>query len=339
MEKFTEMKPSFKVFPKSIFFSAVLVSSLFAAEKLLDRTLVTVNNEAILESDVTKFQQKLKSKSFQELFGGMESTATQNRENVLQLLVEEKIINQQVKKLELAATDQEVDGQIRAILKRNEISQAQLAARLKQLGSSMAEYKEGIKRQIERKNLIDREIRPTTEVTEEQIKHYYQRTGNTEDLDTQYKVSHILIALRAKGPAAWDDAKVKANKIYDELVKTPDQFEKAVKEYSDDSTSTDSDGSLGYLALSSMNKEFRIAVQKTPMGQITKPIKMADGYHILKVVDTKAGDFASIPKDKKEMIRGQIIGQEVEKKMTLWLERKKRESNIHRVSQNSESNP
>lgn len=321
------MKRYSKVFPKMKTLPLILFCSLaFPTERLLDKTLITVNNEAILESDVAKFQQKLKSKSFQELFGGMETAAAQTREGALQLLVEEKLINQQVKKLELSASQQEIDGQIRAILKRNDISQAQLTARLKQLGTTMEEYKEGIKRQIERKNLIDREIRPTTEVTEEQIKHYYARSGNTEASDTQFKLAHILVGLRAKGPAAWDDAKKKADKIWEELSENPSEFDNAAKEYSDDP-----DPDLGFLTLSSMNKEFRSAVQKAPVGKITKPIKLADGYHILKVIETRTGDFANIPREKKEMIRNQIIGQEIEKKMLLWLERKKRESNISKL--------
>jgi parvulin-like peptidyl-prolyl isomerase len=64
---------------------------------------------------------------------------------------------------------------------------------------------------------------------------------------------------------------------------------------------------------------------------------MADGYHILKVLETKAADFTNIPKDKKEMNRNQIVGQEIEKKMALWLDRKKRESNIHRVGDTDEN--
>ena len=128
-----------------------LASPLHAATRIIDRTLVVVNDDVILESDVDKFAQKIKSKSFQELFGGVNEKMLKDPEAVLQLLVEEKLINQQVKKLELQASDQEVDGQITAITKRNGISKDQLMSRLKQLGTSLDEYRDGIRRQIEKK--------------------------------------------------------------------------------------------------------------------------------------------------------------------------------------------
>src|SRR5205823_6178928 len=98
-----------------------------------------------------------------------------NKDAIVQLLVEEKLINQQVKKLDLGASDQEVDGQIRAIEKRNGIGQSQLLERLKQLGTTLSEYREGIRRQIERRNLIDREIKPSLEISDEQLRHFYLR--------------------------------------------------------------------------------------------------------------------------------------------------------------------
>lgn len=329
------MNPFSKVCLKFLFLflTAFSLETASAAPKLLDRTVVTVNSEAILESDIDKFQEKLKSKSFQELFGGIDPKAMESRDAVLQMLVEERLVNQQVKKLELQATEQEVDGQIRAILKRNEISPAQLAERLKQLGTTMAEYKEGIRRQLERKNLIDREIRPSLEITEEQLRHYYQRNARPEDVENQYKIAHILFAPRAKGPAAWVDTENRAKKVWADVSKKPEDFARFVKEFSDDSSTVETDGLLGLFPLSSLAKEFRLAVMKTKVQEVSAPIKMADGFHILKVLEVSAPDFASIPKEKKEMIRNQMAGEEVEKKMTLWIERKKRESNIRRIGE------
>lgn len=310
---------------------SLVVHSIFAATRMVDRTVVVINDEAILESDIDAFQKKLRSKSFQELFGGVNGKVTDNRGAVLQLLIEERLVNQQVKKLELTATESEVEGQINAIVKRNGITEAQLMDRLKQLGSSVTEYKEGIKRQIERKNLIDREIRPSMEVTEEQLRHFYQRSINPQETEMEYKIAHILIALKAKGPAAIDDASKRAKTVWAEISKKPEDFEKFVKDFSDDTSTPD--GSLGYFPPSLLAKEFRSIVPKTGVGQITAPIKMVDGFHIVKVLESRSPDYTTLPKEKKEAIRNQMMGQEMEKKMSLWLDRKKREANITLVTE------
>ena len=63
--------------------------------------MVSVNDDVILESDITKFREKAKSKSFQELFGGIDPKFFADRNTAISLLVDEKIIDQWVKKLDL----------------------------------------------------------------------------------------------------------------------------------------------------------------------------------------------------------------------------------------------
>lgn len=300
-------------------------------KQVIDRTAVTVNNEVLLESDIEKFRNKMKSKSYQELFGGVDPSLLTSREAVLQLMVEEKLINQQVKKLELSATDQEIDAQIRSIVKRNGISLPQLTERIKQLGSTMGDYREAIKRQIERKNLVDREIKPTLEVSDEQLRHFYMRQQNPGDAETTFRIAHILIEPKKD----LKDAQARANKVWQEASKKPADFPRLVAEYSDDTSTIETEGLLGDFSISQMAKEFRETVPKIAVGQVTKPVQTAAGFHIIKVLEKKAGDFSTLAKDKKEQLRNMFVAEELEKKMALWLERKKNESHI-RVIKNAD---
>jgi parvulin-like peptidyl-prolyl isomerase len=326
MEKYIEMKPFLIASYRLLISALVINNSLWANPRVVDRTLIIINDDPILESDISAFQKKLKSKSFQELFGGIPNTVIDNRDAALQLLVEERLVNQQVKKLELTASDQEIEGQIKSILKRNGISQAQLNERLKQLGSNLSEYKEGIKRQIERRNLIDREIRPSLEISDEQLRHFYLRNARPEETEQEYKLAHILIAFKTKGPAGIQEAEKRALAIWKQALSKKEEFPKLAKEYSDDSESVD--GVLGYFSVSSLSKEFKSVIPKTQVGEVTKPIKMADGFHILKLLEIRSPDFSTLPKEKREVIRNQMVGSELEKKMALWIEKKKKESNI-----------
>jgi len=320
------MKPFIKQPIKMLFFALVLSLNSFSTSKTIDRTLVTINDEPILESDIADFQKKLRSKSFQELFGGIPNDVINDRESALQLLVEERLVNQQVKKLELTASEQEVTGQIKAILKRNGISQTQLMERLQQLGSSLTEYKEGIRRQIERRNLIDREIRPSLEISDEQLRHFYLRNAKPEEMEQEFKLAHILISFKAGSPNSKAETESRATQIWKQANDKKSDFFQLAKEYSDDSESPE--GVLGYFSISSLSKEFRSVIPKTHVGDVTRPIKMADGLHIVKVLETRSPDFSALPKEKKETLRNQMVGSELEKKMALWIEKKKKESNI-----------
>lgn len=305
------------------------IGTLFPCEaRTVDKTVVSINNDIILESDIDSFQKKLQSKSFQELFGGVDSQSLKDRKAVLQLLVEEKIIDQQVKRLDLGANDQEVEAQIRTILKRNGITPEQLNERLRQLGTNMPDYKSGIRRQIERRNLIDREIKPSLEVSDEQLRHFYLRQAQGDSSDMQYHIAHILLSKDRGGIAA---AEKRAEEVYRNLQKSPENFDAAAKDFSDDSSTSATGGDLGFLTLSSLSKELKQIIPKTALGAISKPIKTSAGFHIIKVLETRASDFSTLPKEKKEAIRNQMINSEVEKKMVLWLERKKAEAHIVRL--------
>jgi len=305
----------------------VLCHPSVAAKQTVDRILVTVNEDVILESDVVQFQRKLKSKSFQELLG-VDERVLQNPETVLQLMVEEKLIDQQVKKLDLKASDQEIEGQIKSILRRNQITAPQLAERLKQLGTSMTDYREGLKRQIERRNLVEREIKPSLEVTEEQLRHFYLRNLTPSDAEVQYKIAHILIEAKPG-----QNALARAQTAYREVSTRPTEYEKLAAEFSDDTDTAAKGGDLGFFSASQLAKEFRERVTAAAPGAVLPPIKTKAGYHIIKVLEKVAGDFSKLSKERKDALRTQMISSEVEKKMGLWLERKKAESHIKRFAQ------
>lgn len=296
----------------------LFAGSLFS--KVVDKTIVSINNDVILESDIARFQKKLKSRAFQELFGGVDSSMLNDRSAVLQLLVEEKLVDQQVKKLELEASDEEVNAQIRSITKRNGISMNQLKDRLKQLGTNLTEYRDGLRRQIERRSLIDREIKPSLEVTEEQLRHFYLKQKAGSSSDTQYHLAHILVSNSAKAIA-----------LYKALKDNPSRFEEDARASSEDESTASKGGDLGFLSLSSLSKELKKVVPKLSVGEISKPIQTSAGYHLLKVLGTRSNDFAGLSKERKEALRAQLINSEVESKMLLWLERKKSEAHIVRM--------
>ena len=305
-----------------IFFSG----TTFGAKKVLDKSVAIVNDEVILASDIDKFQQKIRSKSYQELFGAVDPRAVTNRDVALQMLIEEKIINQQVKKLDLTVTDQELDAQLKVIQKRNGISPDQLQARLKMLGATMQEYREGIRRQIERRNLVEREIKPNLEISDEQLRHFYLRNFKPDTSEKQYKIAHLFFD--GKQPNAAERAK----EVYKQLSGKPETFETMVKEVSDDKDTAENGGLLGYFKPDQLSKELRAVVPKTPVGQVSQPIKVANGYHIIKVLEASSLDFNTLSKDQKEILRNQMVGEELERKMALWVERRKAESYVRVTS-------
>ena len=321
------MKRCLRVLSNRLLLAFVLLcpALCFGKRQVIDRSVITVNDDIILESDIETFRKKAKSKNFQELFGGLDAKKLENRDAVLQILVEEKIIDQAVKKGELAVSDQEVDRHIRTILERNRISEAQLRSRLKDLGTGFTEYKDGIRRQLERRNLVDREIKPTMEVTDEELRHFMMRKTGSSDAGYRYHFAHILVTTPGK------KGEERAKTVLREALSNPGEFAKLAEQYSDDQSTAKTGGDLGYLSFDSMVTEFRDVARTTSAGKVyPKIVKTAGGFHIIKVVDSKPLAFADLPEEKKNELRAQFQSQELEKKMAAWIERKKNEAHIRR---------
>lgn len=105
------------------------------------------------------------------------------------------------------------------------------------------------------------------------LKEAYYRTQN------KIKASHILVAFK-------DNDTLKAyQKIKDieTQLQNGASFEKLAVQYSDDKSALKNKGMLGYFNAFRMVYAFENAAYKTPVGQVSGPVKTQFGYHLIKV--------------------------------------------------------
>ncbi len=131
----------------------------------------------------------------------------------------------------------------------------------------------GYRQQLANSYLVDKEV------TERLVQEAYDRTKH--DID----ISHIMIAVKANTPKSVDAA---AAKKIDEVYKKLQQgisFDKLAKDFSDDAYSKNNGGRLGYFTALFRRGfyEMETAAYTTPVGQYSKPVRTAAGYHIIKV--------------------------------------------------------
>lgn len=99
-----------------------------------------------------------------------------------------------------------------------------------------------------------------------------------EDID----VSHILVRIAANAsPADTLKAWKEINNIAKSLVK--EDFAKIAKSVSQDQSATDNAGHIGWISAFRTVYPFETIAYKTAVGTISKPVRTAFGYHIIKV--------------------------------------------------------
>lgn len=121
------------------------------------------------------------------------------------------------------------------------------------------------------------------EVNEKLLKETYSR------LQEDIKASHILVKVAETAlPADTLIAYNKIMKIRERILKGED-FNKVASEkgISDDPSSKDNGGDLGYFTAMQMVYPFETAAYNTKVGAISMPVRTRFGYHIIKVADRR----------------------------------------------------
>ncbi len=153
---------------------------------------------------------------------------------------------------------------------------------------------ENVKQQLEgaRQNIVVsammREYVGKNKVTDAEIKAEYDRY-KAQAGDKEYHVRHILVETEAEAKAVI--AKLKGGAKFEELAKT-----------SKDQGSAKNGGDLDWATPSSFPKEFGDAFVALQKGAVTQePVKTTNGFHVIKLDDTRAAKVPSMEEVKPQI--------------------------------------
>ncbi len=143
--------------------------------------------------------------------------------------------------------------------------------------------------------ILEKEIEKAAKVTDKDVKDYYDKHKDDFVVNNQVRLSHIVVKTE-------DDAR----KVYERLKKGED-FAKIASEVSLDKTSAKSGGDLGNFKRGEMKPELEDVAFRLKKGEISMPIRLKDGIHIIKVTDAKG---AILDFDKVKGLIGQRLTAE-----------------------------
>lgn len=131
------------------------------------------------------------------------------------------------------------------------------------------------------------------EVTEEEVKKYYEENEDKFGEGQRVKASHILV-----------DNLDKANELY-ENIKNGDDFADVARKYSTCPSSRNG-GDLGFFGRGQMVKEFEEKSFSMNVGDISEPVKTQFGYHLIHLTDK---DSKKEFEDIKEELMQTLLAQ------------------------------
>jgi peptidyl-prolyl cis-trans isomerase SurA len=238
---------------------------------------------------------------------------------VLDLLITKRLIEKEVEQQGIKVQDADIDHYIDNIKKQNNIDDTQLDAALEQQGLTRERYRQQVREELQRAQLINREIRGKVSVSPEEIERYYKEHEGTPDSGGQVAISQIFLKLPPDAPPDQVQAvEAHADKIYDELKGGANFAEVAARESEDGAAK--SGGKLGSFKKGEMREDLEEAIAGLDPGEFSKPVRGANGIHIVRLDERiGAGGEQAMPEGKGDEIKEQLYAKALEDRYNRWL--------------------
>jgi peptidyl-prolyl cis-trans isomerase SurA len=288
----------------------------FAAETC-NRVVAIVNNQVITLYELNKTIKELTGHSAEDLRQRNEQQFLDARRQILYRIIDEKIAEEKVKELKINVSDRQVDAAIERIKSDNHMTQEDLVARLQADGLTYEKYRERMKGQIERAQLIEYEVKSKIIISEADIARYYEQ--NETHFGTGEKVrlaSIFLVRKNANDPGELDALRKRGGEILTKL-KAGADFTELAKRFSE-GPGADEGGDLGSFQWDQLDAEAKRLLEGIPEGGFTDLILRPNGVQIIMVVEKQEGK-----KRPLEEVRGSIYDilyrQEVDNRYNEWI--------------------
>ena len=251
---------------------------------LLDRVAATVNEGVVLQSELEEqlivISERLREQKLE--------MPPQNvlRKQVLDRLVLQELQMQRADRAGIKVSDETLNNALSDVAAQNHIKLADLPDALAAQGIDYAGYRESMRKELAMQILRQRDVIAHINVSPREIEQFLERQKKMPSGDTEYNVSHILIAVpQAATPEELDEAGKKADEVYQKAAAGED-FGRLAVQYSNAQTALEG-GSLGFRKGSELPTFLGEAIAGMKTGDVTKPIRTPSGFHIIKLMEMR----------------------------------------------------
>jgi len=301
---------------------AVLIFSLFGvvfslpqadAAETFDRIVALVNEEIITQSEFNRHISLIMFGADQE-----QEPAPEIKFQMLEQVVERKMLLQEAQRLNITASAQDVDQAMQTMLVRNTMNFKQLQQRLETAGLMMEDLRNAMRSELVTSELIGREVHAKVSISEAEMEQYFvDNIAPNEHQGARVRLSQILLlvkedftdkqisalAVRAESLRA----QLEAGASFGEMAATYSQW-----------PSDPGDGDLGFFYKNQLLPEVEQVAFSLPVDKVSPVIKSPIGFHIIKITFRDSGNAPPSWKTHERDIRRALYGQAFEKVYEKW---------------------
>jgi peptidyl-prolyl cis-trans isomerase SurA len=284
------------------------------AQDVSNEVVASVDGEPITKRDVEVF-----AAGAGVSLGTDDFNDSPEARRALKALIDNELLNQELKKYEDKVDESEVDRYIDQLRISQHMTEAQMRDSLQQQGISFEDFRKHARDNLVKTQMIDSEVRQKIQVSDADIQTFYDQHKDEYTIRKErLRLAQILIVVPANAtPQQTAFAQRKAEAIRAQALKGMD-FNDLARKYSDDESKTRG-GELGWFEPGDVMDQILAAVKNLKPGDISAVIRTNHGFHIVKLEDHEVPGPRPLA-DVKEEIRGRIQDSRMEGQLQHWTE-------------------
>jgi peptidyl-prolyl cis-trans isomerase SurA len=295
---------------------AALTSSAQAQEaELINEIVARVNNDIVTRVDylnaLRDFKEELTRQLVQAGKGEAEINAEFERQKptVLDFIIEDLLLEQKAKELNIDV-EAEVNQQMAEIAKENgQPSVLAFENELKKQGVDPESARATLRKRLQQQYVVQREVlQPIYQrLNDKDRRDFYDKHKEGFTTPGEVTISEIFLPLEGHTAA---EVEQRAKRLVAEL-RAGKNFAEAVQENSPPNrASRAQSGKLGVFKQGELKEDVTAAISTLKPGDVTEPIRLQDGFQIVRLDDRKAATLIPFEDPKVQSAIGRMVTME-----------------------------
>lgn len=283
----------------------------------IDKIIAVVNNEIITQSDVNRVLAAIEVDS-----GELKEKLNEIKENIINQMVEEKLILCEAKRLDIKIDENTIDERIEEI-KEKFPSEEEFEKALAAQELTLKNLRDRFCDQEIMKKAVEYFVKFEIKVDPIEIRQFYQSHKSQLLRPEKAHLKSILIKVDSEQDRykAMHKAKVVLGRL-----KKGESFEKISKIYSQAANAEDG-GNLGFVERGQLIKEIDETVFVLEPGEFSDVIKINQGYRIFKLEEKKPEEPLSFS-EAQDQIRQILYNRKFTQAFKKWIDKLKQDAYI-----------
>jgi parvulin-like peptidyl-prolyl isomerase len=286
-----------------------------AGATVVEQLIAVIDGEPYTLSNVKAYAQAKLGRSFPA--GDLSQITAEDRE-VLEQFLTDKLLETEVREAGINVSDADVERYIEQVKKNNRLSDEQLKLALSREKHTLASYKASVKAEMEKSDLIDRQVRRKITISDEDVERYYNLNGKNYRANERAHIRHILLSLAENAPPERVASVAAKGRELHQRIAAGEDFAALAREHSQGAGHAEG-GDIGWVNRGTLVAGIEeMAFQKLSVGQVSEVFRTSMGIHIVKLEGRDAGKPVPLS-SVAPRIKEELLNKALEERFAKWV--------------------